>query len=44
MIKKTSSISHVEETVNIKWSVSKVPQYISRQNACIYSASIRGNC
>ena len=27
MIKKTSSINHVEETVNVKWCVSKFPQY-----------------
>ena len=28
MIRKTSPINHVEETVNVKWCISKVPQYI----------------
>ena len=28
MIKKHSQINHVEETVNINWCVSIVPQYI----------------
>ena len=28
MIRKHAQINHVEETVNVKWCVSKVPQYI----------------
>ena len=28
MITKTFSINHVEETINVKWCVSKVPQYV----------------
>ena len=36
MIKENPQINHVEETVNIKWCVSKVLQYIFVRNVLIH--------